>query len=181
MKNLIYVILLGLPFILISCNKSNSSNTATQTATTYYWNGSNCYSSPSNQQVATTFCSATSTCANTTGTNMTGTTNNGFYWNGSACYSTTTGQMVANTSCTTTANCTGANTGYTYANGYCYSTSTGQAVDYSYCNTNTNNTVVTAQCNGQYRYNGQVVNCYGNYCSGYTLIEVASGRQVRCI
>ena len=114
------------------------------------------------------------------------------YVNGQ-CVSTTTGQIAPSpTYCTSTTGITG----YSYVNGQCISTTTGQiAPSPTYCTSATTGfTPVTGvgtpgygvgmgygtPCYGLYMWNGQVGQCYGYNCSGYTLVSMATGQQTYC-
>ncbi|MBY0452049.1 MAG: hypothetical protein K2P92_03370 [Bdellovibrionaceae bacterium] len=147
---------------MFGCTPQKSSTAATPVAVTYYSNGGSCYSS-AGQQVATSYCSNTST---------------GYYTNGNNCYSSSTGQQVATSFCSTNTN-----SGYQSSNGSCYSTSTGQQVATSYCSSSNGGTV-TNVCYGTYIYNNngqqQYGTCNGANCRGYTLINAQTGATTYC-
>ena len=198
----IFMLVMGLFLINISC-QNKSSNSGTTTATNYYWSNGSCYASNTGQVVNSTLCNSTcntnmanngyywnnnycyssatgqvvnsSLCSNANYNN-----NGGYYWNNNACYSSSTGQVVNSTLCNSTCNTNMANNGYYWNNNYCYSSSTGQVVNSTLCTNMNNSGTMTTQCNGSYYYNQQLVTCYVSNCSGYTLIEANSGRTVYC-
>jgi hypothetical protein len=105
------------------------------------------------------------------------------YVNGQ-CYDQTTGQYTTMNYCGNVSN-----NGYIYQNGICIQTATGQQVQPTLCQFNNgglNGGGLNGgmQCYGQYIYiqNGitQPVQCTGQNCRGYTLIQQSTGQQVYC-
>ncbi len=74
-----------------------------------------------------------------------------------------------------------ATNGFQLINGQCYTTQ-GSPVSYNYCSSATG--YVANQCNGQYvMYQAGImhtINCQGTSCSGRTVLEYWSGRQIVC-
>ncbi len=116
-----------------------------------------------------------------TSTSSSGATHQYAYING-YCYDYTASAYVATTYCSTS---TTTSTGYYSSNGYCYSSYNNQLVNNAYCSSTTGTSTATT-CNGYYYYiqgqYAQVVYCnsYNNYCSGYTMVEYSTGKQVTC-
>jgi hypothetical protein len=141
--------------------------------------GSGCANKSSNNNTTTS-----PTCNNTV---INGNQNGyGYYISNGYCYGQN-GQATSYTvnNCPVT-NCNSNNSGYYLRNGYCYSSNNpnGQPVDGSYCVNLGNNGSTSGPCYGNYYYNNngyqQQFQCNGSNCSGITMTEASSGRQVYC-
>lgn len=160
---LIYIAVMALFALTIGCNKS-TSNRSNSTTTTYYWNGSACYSSYNNQVVAANLCSQTACNTTVAGTN------NGYYRVNNLCYSSYTGQTVADTYCAQA--CTNG------INGAVSMQCIGQ-----YMYNGRQVTCATAASYATTGYSAYGANVYN--CAGYQVQEVTNGvltgRTVTCL
>ncbi len=95
----IFLTLLALA-LAAGCTKTNGSSSADTMATSngYYNKDGYCYSWATNQQVPTSYCSATTN----------GYSNSGYYNKDGFCYSWSTNQQVATSYCSATGNTSGA-------------------------------------------------------------------------
>lgn len=130
----------------------------------YRWNGTQCLD-VNNQPVAQTLCNTT-----TSGTGS-------YRWNGTSC-TDLNGAPIAPTLCQTNSNVVGQ---YQLIGGECYS-SNFMWVSYTLCSGVGG--FVPNQCHGTYvMYQPgfvQTIYCSGTSCSGKTLIEYYTGRQIVC-
>ena len=164
------ILFIGLPSYLIGCSKDSSGQSETTTSTTYYWSGSYCYSSSTNQTVNTSYCSSTNTA------------NSLFAYSGNNCIYITTGQTANSAYCGSDA--------FSYTNSQCIDNVQGNVVvDNQFCSKlisstiSTTTTTNTYSCYGTYYYyyyyTFMPVVCYGYNCSGYTLYS-STGQMTLC-
>lgn len=150
--------LLSAPFmIFIGCAKDKNENRYGATNTGYYMNNGICMNNMG-QQVSPTYCNGA---------------NSGYYMNNGICMNNM-GQQVTPSLCMNN----GGMGSYYYSNGSCYS-SAGQMVPVNYCS-NMGYNGYSQQCVGSYYWNGQMVQCNGSNCTGYSLVSVQSGQTVYC-
>jgi hypothetical protein len=157
MKHLLFI--LPLLFLAMACNQKKDSDNSLSLVHQFGLMNGTCYDYTTKSYATPTSCNFTS----------------GYYLNNGVCTSVSTGQPANTNYCSTTNN-----SPYYWSNGNCLSVYNNQPVAPSLCTTAS----TTAQCYGNYIWNYQGTMrptvCSGANCSGFTLIEASTGRQVVC-
>ncbi|MCB0367981.1 MAG: hypothetical protein KDD45_00730 [Bdellovibrionales bacterium] len=165
--------------LVISCQKSdsNSNTPVVTTPHTYGYNNGTCYDYTANIAVDISICNQQGVYNN----------NSGYYMNGNNCVSSVNGQVVPPQLCNNNyynSYNSYNNTGHFDANHNCVNNA-GQIINQIYCM----NQAYAGQCQGLYIYYYddnpmfpiyKVYNCWGSNCSGKTLYEYYSRKQVTC-